>query len=301
MKNILITGSGGFLASHLVPFLDDPYLDRQGKYPPCNLTRQKDIYNLLNHSQPEIIIHLAANVGGLQYNLDRPASIFYNNTMMNTQLIQSAATADVRKFIFVSSACAYPENTPKPTLEDSLWQGYPESSNGPYGISKRIALTQLEACKKQWGMDYEYPILANLYGPGDSSDHVIPMLIGKFRSAAKVKNGLGNVFDSPVYIWGDGSQTRDFLHVRDAVRAIKMLIDKDIGRPINIARGQSISIMTLVGYLVRLLDYKGEVIFDNEKPIGEMHRHYDISHARELLGWQPEIKMEDGLREMCNL
>jgi GDP-L-fucose synthase len=285
MANVLITGSTGFLASHLIPILEQDYSLYLALRPQYDLRQEKHIDKLLIHSKPNIIIHLAADVGGLQYNLDNPASIYYNNVMMNTQLIHRAATFGIDKFIFVSSACAYPKFPPIPTKEFHLWKDFPEESNGSYGISKRIALTQLEAYKKQWDMDFEYPILSNLYGPGDKSSHVIPMLIEKFQ------NGK-------VEVWGDGSVTRDFLYVEDAARAIKKLIDIDIGKPVNIAHGNSITIKMLVEYLIELFDYKGEIIYNTDKPVGQMRRSYSIQKAERFLNWQPETSIKEGLRKV---
>jgi len=305
MTNILLTGSNGFLASHLTELLNShriyPYHTYRKIY---DLRLDRHIDKLLIHSKPKVIIHLAADVGGLQYNLDNPASIYYNNVMMNTQLIQKAAIFGIKKFIFVSSACAYPEFPPIPTKEFHLHKGFPEPSNGSYGISKRIALTQLEACKQEWGMDFEYPILANLYGPGDKSNHVIPMLIGKFEDAkfgvvASINENevLMNPPLGKVEIWGDGSQTRDFLYVTDAARAIHKLIDSNIGEPVNIAHGNSITIKMLVNHLTELFDYQGEVIYNTNKPMGQKHRSYDIKKAKQFLDWQPEVGIREGLRE----
>lgn len=298
MINILITGATGFLGSHLIPLLEQDFTLYITPRPQYDLRQSKHIEKLLVHSKPDIIIHLAADVGGLRYNIDNPASIYYNNVMMNTQLIHQSAIFGVKKFIFVSSVCAYPLRSPLPTREHHLWAGYPESSNGSYGISKRIALTQLEAYRDQWGMQFEYPILANLYGPGDKSDHVIPMLVRKFLNANIMNKWATDAHDNVVEIWGDGSATRDFLYVTDAARAIKKLIEISIGDAVNIASGNSIPIKLLVEYLAEITGFNGEIVYDYTKPTGQQQRSYNIDRATEYLNWTPEVSIKDGLKKM---
>ena len=192
--NILVTGSNGFLGKHLMLLLPGAYGVPSQTY---DLRGFANIDALFHHAKPDVIFHLAADVGGLSYNLGNPAHIYYNNVMMNTQLIQRAALSGVKKFVFVSSACAYPKYNPLPTREHCLFNGLPEESNLSYGISKRMALVQLQACYQQYGMDFSYPVLANLYGPGDyfgeNRSHVIPALVKRFVEA-----------DDRVSVWGDG-------------------------------------------------------------------------------------------------
>lgn len=286
---ILLTGSAGFLGSHLYPLLSDhdvyPVLSRA-----YDLRQHDHIDALFDHFvKPDIVYHLAANVGGISYNMANPASIYYDNVMMNTQLIQKCAEIGVGKFVFVSSVCAYPDFPLLPMKEGNLWSGYPEKSNGSYGISKRVALAQLEACREQYGMAFEYPIPVNMYGPRDNfgeSGHVIAALVRKFIEAKEV-----------VTIWGDGKATRDFLYAGDVAKALSKFIDTDVGQPVNISSNQEVSIAELVDLLVELTGFDGTVAWDKTKPTGEKRRLYDNSRAKSLLGWQPETSLIDGLRQ----
>lgn len=284
---IVVTGSNGYLGQHLMTHLHtlghDPYGVPSRAY---DLRRPAHIDALFKHvGTPDIIFHLAANVGGIQYNIDNPGAIFYDNVMMTTQLIHKAAIEGVGKFIMVGSACSYPENNPLPITEDRLWAGYPEPTNGAYGVSKLIALTQLQA----HGINFAYPILANLYGPGGGFDerksHVIPALIKRFASNPNV-----------LIVWGDGKPTRDFLYVEDAAKALARFIEVDYSQPVNIASGIEVSIGQVVGIISQLANYKGTIEFDASKPNGQMRRCYDISKAKSVLGWQPSTDIETGLR-----
>lgn len=291
--NIIITGAYGFLGTHLSEALKeyDPYRISSGVY---DLRIWSHIDNLFKHTgKPDIIFHCAANVGGIEYNLKNPATIFYDNVIMNTELIRQAALHACGKFIFVSSVCAYPKNVPLSIKEEYLWQGEPEESNRGYGLAKRIALTQLQSYRVQCGMRFEYPILANMYGPGDNfseeKSHVIASLIRKFVSGDKVK------------VWGNGKQTRDFLYVKDAVKALVKFVDIDCGQSMNIASGTETSIKELIDYLAIISGYDGislgDIVFDTNRPIGEFRRLYDISKAKQCLDWQPQTDIEDGLKE----
>ena len=279
--SVIITGINGFLGTHLSRLIPDAYGVSSRTY---DLRTVGGIDALFRHTRPDLVFHLAADVGGLQYNLDNPATIFHNNVIMNTLLIHKAALVGCKKFIFVSSVCAYPAFPPMPTREHHLWDGYPEKSNGSYGLSKRIALVQLEACKKQFGMDFEYPVLANLYGPGDRSSHVIPDLIKKFLAK-----------QDSVQVWGDGSQTRDFLYVADAANALVWLAGLDFGEPVNIVNNYSISINQLVDNLIELTAYQGKIIWQLDRPIGQVARSYSPGLAKQL-GWQAQTDFKTGLR-----
>ena len=293
MTNIIVTGSRGFLGQHLMAYLRelgyDPYGVPSSTY---DLRTPYALEALFKHAgKPDVIFHLAASVGGISYNLNNPASIYFNNVMMNTQLIQRAALAGVSKFIFAGSACAYPNHNPIPTGEHCLWNGYPEESNASYGVSKRIALTQLQACRKQYGMDFAYPIFTNLYGPGDCFDddrsHVIPALIKRFVHGV-----------DKVVVWGDGSPTRDFLYVTDAVRALVACMGVECREPVNIASGENISIRRLVDIIQAACDRQAlPVEWDSSKPNGQMERGYRIQKARGVLGWVPEVGIEEGVRQ----
>lgn len=287
--NITVTGSKGFLGTHLMEKLYSlgysPYGVTHKAY---DLRSEKHIDALFKHTKPDIIYHLAAHLGGISYNLANPASLFYDNVKMNTELIHKAMLNGVRRFIFISSVCAYPDNAPVPMSEMNLWLGYPERSNGAYGIAKRIVLSQLEAYKEQWGMDYEYVLLTNLYGPGDNiaeSGHVIAALIRKFSEAT-----------DKVEIWGDGRPTRDFLYVKDAAEALSYLIDVKIGQAVNIASGNDISIKRLVEIMTDLTNFKGEIVWDNTRPNGQLRRAYKTDKAKKLLGWQAKTSLIEGLK-----
>lgn len=285
--NLIVTGSNGYLGKHLMAHLralgHDPYGVSSHAY---DLRRPAHIEALFKHTgKPDIIFHLAANVGGVQYNIDNPGAIFYDNVMMTTQLIHKAAIEGVGKFVMVGSACSYPEHNPIPVKEDRLWAGYPEPTNGAYGVAKLIALTQLQAYK----LNFAYPVLANLYGPGGGFDerksHVIPALVKRFASNPPV-----------LTVWGDGKPTRDFLYVEDAAKALARFAEVDYCQPINIASGKEVSIKRIVELLSRISGYRGAIEYDTSKPNGQLRRCYDISKAKEVLGWQPSTDIETGLR-----
>lgn len=291
MTSIILTGSAGFLGQHLLTHLrtlgHDPYPVTRSAY---DLRNPKHLDALFKHTgKPDIIFHLAAHVGGIQYNIDHPGELFYDNTLMNTQLIHKAMLKGCGKFVMVGSVCSYPALNTIPTREHSLWCGYPEESNGPYGIAKLIALEQLKAYNKQYDLNFAYPVLSNLYGPGGKPDaykaHVIPALIKRF-------------LDNPpkIEIWGDGSPTRDFLYVEDAAEALARFIDIDYCEPVNIANGVETSIRWVVEALSKITGYKGEIVYDTSKPNGQLRRGYDNYLARSVLKWQAKTDIETGLR-----
>ena len=290
--NIIVTGSNGFLGQHLMAHLRtlgyDPYGVSSKAY---DLRQGEHIDALLKHTgKPDIIFHLAAHVGGIQYNIEHPAELIYDNLMMNTQLIHKAMLAGCGKFVMVGSVCSYPEFNPTPTAEHRLWCGYPEPSNGPYGTAKLITLDQLKSYRKQYGFKFAYPVLSNLYGPGgkpdDHKSHVIPALIRRF-------------IDNPakVTIWGDGSPTRDFLYVKDAAEALTRYIEIDCDEPINIASGVETSIKTIVKHLIDISGYRGEIEYDLTRPNGQLRRGYDTYLARSILNWKAKTNFKDGLKE----
>lgn len=288
---IICTGSNGFLGQHFMAHLRalgfDPYGVPSAAY---DLRRPAHIDALFKHAgTPDIIFHLAAHVGGIQYNIEHPAQLFYDNVMMNTQLIHKAMLAGVGKFVMVGSVCSYPAHNPIPTKEHQLWLGYPEDSNGPYGIAKLAALEQLQAYRKQYGLNFAYPILSNLYGLGGKADdyksHVIPALIDRF---------VGN--PAKITIWGDGSPTCDFLYVKDAAEALACYIGIDCPEPVNIANGIETSIKTIVEHLTQISGYKGEIEYDLTRPNGQLRRGYDTYKARHILKWQASTKFIDGLK-----
>ena len=289
--NIICTGSQGFLGQHLMTYLrtlgHDPYGVPRPAY---DLRNPAHIEALFTHTgPPDIIFHLAAHVGGIQYNIDHPAELFYDNVVINTQLIHQAMLRGCGKFVMVGTVCSYPAHNPIPTREKHLWTGYPEESNGPYGVAKLMAWEQLKAYRAQYGLNFAYPILSNLYGPGGKPDayksHVIPALVKKF-------------LDNPpkIEIWGDGSPTRDFLYVEDAAEALCRFLDVDYCEPVNIAGGVEIAIRWLVKSLTEITNYQGEVVYDLTKPNGQLRRGYDNYVARSVLKWQAKTNIETGLR-----
>lgn len=291
MSNLIVTGASGFLGQHLMYYLralgHDPYPVTRAAYDLRNPDHLDALFRYTG--KPDIIFHLAANVGGIQYNLANPGAIFYDNVMMTTQLIHRAMLAGCGKFIMVGTVCSYPCHVPIPAREHHLWTGYPEPSNGAYGIAKLIALTQLQAYRDQYGLDFAYPVLSNLYGPGDNFDdtksHVIPALVKRFTS------------DEPqITVWGDGTPTRDFLYVEDAARALIACMQADCREPLNISGGVEISIRRVIELLKELTGYGGKVEFDQTKPNGQLRRGYDSYRAQQALGWQPVVDFETGLR-----
>lgn len=289
---IIVTGAKSFLGKHLIKLLvksgHKPYEVTSSAY---DLRLPYHIEALFKHTgKPDIIFHLAANVGGIEYNLGNPAGVYYDNIMMTTQLIHQAAEIGCGKFIMTGSVCAYPRFSPVPTRELHLWDGPPESSNFTYGIAKRIALAQLEAYHNQYGLDYAYPILANLYGPGDNfnddKSHAIPALIKRFLSGFDI-----------VKVWGDGSPSRDFLYVEDAARALVACTEKgDTRQPINISTGVETSIRVLVKLISEITGFTGQVVYDNTKPNGQQRRCYSNAIAKDVLGWHPVTTLPDGLK-----
>lgn len=288
---ITVTGAYGFLGQHLTARLQalghSVYPVSSKAY---DLRSQAHVDALFNHTgTPDLIFHLAAHVGGIAYNLANPAKIYYDNVLMNTLLIDKAAKAGVKKFVSVGSTCAYPGNAGIPTTEEMLWEGYPEDSNGTYGISKRIVLPQLGAYKQEYGMGYGYPILCNMYGPGDdfseAKSHVVAALIRKFCARPET-----------VEIWGDGTATRDLLYVEDAAAALCCFLDRDYEQPVNIASGVEVSIKELAHLLRDITGYQGTLLWDYTKPMGQMRRCYSIWRAYEALDWQPRTGIEEGLR-----
>lgn len=286
---IILTGSGGFLASHLIPLLKDFDIYPAGSN--YDLTSWYDVDNLFNHSGiPDIIIHLAAKVGGIGYNLKYPAFVYHQNVLMNTNIITEAALSGVKKFIFAGSVCSYPLDTPIPTSEDWLGKGWPEPSNQAYGMSKLMALVQLQACKKQYGMDFSYPVFANMYGPGDSGftnpdkSHLIPNLIRQFATQDTIE------------MFGRGTLTRDLLYAEDAARAIMKCIETDYSEPVNIATGQEVSIREIAEILGKLSLRPRRGDWPDIPDKGEQRRCYNIAKAKDILGFEAEISIEEGLK-----
>ncbi len=259
-----------------------------------DLTRQDVAEHLLASNHPEVIIHLAAEVGGIGANRANPGRFFYANMAMGLHLIEAARRAGVDKFVQVGTVCAYPKHTPVPFCEEHLWDGYPEETNAPYGIAKKALLVMLQAYRQQYGMNGIYLLPVNLYGPGDNFDleasHVIPALIRKFATARR--DGLPHV-----EVWGSGSASREFLYVDDAARAIVNATERyDGSEPVNVGSGREITIRRLVDLIAGLTGYQGTIRWDATKPDGQPRRMLDTSRARRLFGFEAEVELEDGLR-----
>lgn len=295
--NILITGSSGFLGRHLTPFFKghNLFLPSHKEY---DLTRQEVVEYLISKENPDIIINLAAVVGGIGYNKENPATLFYRNAMIGINLIHAAYENRTEKFVQVGTICAYPKYTPIPFKEEDLWNGYPEETNAPYGIAKKSLLVMLQAYRKQYGFNGIYLLPVNLYGPGDNfnpnSSHVIPALIRRF-----VKARANN---SPeVIIWGTGKATREFLYVEDCAKAIYLATENyNKGEPVNLGSGMEISIKDLAEKIRMYTGYKGKIVFDPSKPDGQPRRMLDTTRADNEFAFMATTTFDEGLVKTIN-
>lgn len=295
-KRILVTGGAGFLGRQVVDQLCKAGADAQKITIPRS--RDYDLRSLENCQravdQQDIIIHLAAHVGGIGLNREKPAELFYDNLMMGTQLIHAAYEAGVEKFVCVGTICAYPKFTPVPFKEDNLWDGYPEETNAPYGVAKKALLVQLQAYRQQYGFNGIYLLPVNLYGPEDnfdpSSSHVIPALIRKIYEAQQKG-------EMTLPAWGDGSPTREFLYSTDAARGIVMATtDYNQPEPVNLGTGYEISIRDLVELICELMEFKGEIVWETDKPNGQPRRCLDIERAKQEFNFTAEMEFKQGLK-----
>ncbi len=295
-QKILVTGGAGFLGKQVVAQLLAAGADKEK----VSIPRSKDL-DLCKWEncqkavdRQDLVIHLAAHVGGIGLNKEKPAELFYDNFMMGTQLIHAAYQAGVSKFVCVGTICAYPKFTPVPFKEQDLWIGYPEETNAPYGIAKKALLVQLEAYRQQYDFNGIYLLPVNLYGPGDNFDprssHVIPALIRKVHEA-KVAG------DRSISVWGDGSPTREFIYSDDAARGIVMSAQLyNSSDPVNLGTNREITIKDLITLICKLMDYDGELVWQTDKPNGQPRRCLDTSRAKERFGFKAEIGFEEGLR-----
>jgi GDP-L-fucose synthase len=294
-RRILVTGGAGFLGRHLVTRLRE-HGCRQVAAPrrrEFDLTREADIRRLLAETRPEVVIHLAARVGGIGANRKQPGTFAYQNLIMGTQLIEQCRLAGVGKFVLAGTICSYPKHTPVPFKESDLWNGYPEETNAPYGIAKKMLLVQLHAYRREFDFHGVTLLLTNLYGPGDHFDletsHVIPALIRKCVEARE--RG-----ESAVTVWGSGKPTREFLYVDDAARALQLAAESlDESEPINIGTGCEIAIADLARKIAGLVGYPGEFRFDPSQPDGQPRRCLDVSRARERLKFEATTPLDEGL------
>ncbi|HEY5257986.1 MAG TPA: GDP-L-fucose synthase [Candidatus Baltobacteraceae bacterium] len=296
-KRVCVTGGSGFLGSFVVDELRkrgvaEIFVPRSAVY---DLTTEAGVTRLFHDAKPDVVIHLAAVVGGIGANKDNPGWFFYANAMMGILMIEYARRHNVEKTIVAGTICAYPKFTPVPFREEDLWDGYPEETNAPYGIAKKALLVQCQAYREQYGMNAVYLLPVNLYGPRDNFDlhssHVIPALIRKCVEARE--RG-----DHELRVWGDGTPTREFLYVKDAARGIVMAAERyDGSEPVNLGSGSEISIRDLTNTIAELCNFEGKVIWETEKPNGQPRRQLDVSRAREGFGFIANTAFEDGLRE----
>jgi GDP-L-fucose synthase len=295
-KRVCVTGGAGFLGSFVLAKLaehgaKDVFVPNIEDY---DLTQLADINRVLDDAKPDVIIHLAALAGGIGVNRERPAEFFYKNLMMGVPLMHRAWEEGVGKFVAIGTVCAYPKFTPIPFKEENLWEGYPEETNAPYGLAKKMLLVQAQAYREQYGFNAIYLLPVNLYGPRDNfnpaTSHVIPALIRKCVEAQE--RG-----DKEIVVWGTGSATREFLYAGDAAEGIITAAEKYNGsEPVNLGSGMEISIKDLVNLIVKLTGFEGKIVWDDSKPDGQPRRALDTQRAYEYFGFKAQMTFEEGLR-----
>lgn len=294
-KRITITGGKGFLGKHLIRNMENRGCRniKIADLPEYNLTNLTDVRRMYEQTNPEIVIHLAAKVGGIGFNQEKPAELFYENLIMGTQLLHEAYLRKIEKFVALGTICAYPKFTPVPFKEEDLWNGYPEETNAPYGLAKKMMLVQSQAYRQQYGFNSIFLLPVNLYGPGDnfnpSSSHVIPALIKKCIDA------VDNSSDT-IEVWGTGQATREFFYVEDAACAIRLAAEfYNESEPVNIGAGLEISIRELTELIVQITGFKGKIVWDKTKPDGQPRRMLDCSRAAKAFGFNAKTDLASGL------
>ena len=296
-ERVLVTGGAGFLGSFVLKELRrrgarDVVVPRSREY---DLVDMAAVRRLYAEARPSLVIHLAARVGGIGANRDNPGKFFYDNLMMGVQLIEVGRQVGLKKLVALGTICAYPKFAPVPFKEEDLWNGYPEETNAPYGLAKKMLLVQSQAYRQQYGFNSAVLFPVNLYGPRDNFDlhssHVIPALIRKCVEAR-------DRGDEQVVVWGDGSASREFLHARDAAEGIVTACERyDKSEPVNLGAGFEIEIRDLVPLVARLCRFEGDIVWDTSKPNGQPRRMLDTSCAEREFGWKARIGFEEGLRE----
>jgi GDP-L-fucose synthase len=292
----VVTGGAGFLGGHLVARLRtqgiDPYVPLLEDW---DLTRERDVTRLFSEQRPELLIHLAAEVGGIGANQANPGRYWYANLMMGAHILEQSRLCGLRKLVLIGTICAYPKFAPVPFKEEDLWNGYPEETNAPYGIAKKTLLVGAQAYRRQYELDAVYLLPVNLYGPRDNfnleTSHVIPALIRKMVEAKRRGEG-------EVVLWGDGSPTREFLYVDDCAEAILLAAERyDGSEPVNIGTGSEISIRDLAELVAELTGYDGELVWDTSKPNGQPRRRLDTSRAERLFDFRASTSLREGLEQ----
>ncbi|MFH1181010.1 MAG: GDP-L-fucose synthase [bacterium] len=299
-KKILVTGGAGFLGKYVVKNLIERGVKKENIFIPffgdCDLRKKEDCQRVVEGQ--DIILHLAGVVGGIGFTRTHPGQSFYDNASMSLHMLEAARIKGVEKFVGIGSVCEYPKYAPIPFQEKDLWRGYPEETNGPYGMAKKFMLVQSQAYHKEYGLNAIHLLMINLYGPGDNFDlkssHVIPALIRKISEAKK---------ESKDYIeaWGTGLPTREFLYVEDAAEGIILAAERyDKPEPVNLSSGHEISIRDLVELISRLMDFEGEIRWDKTKPDGQPKRRFDMSLAKKEFGFEAKIDFTEGLKKTIN-
>ena len=295
---ILITGGAGFLGSYIIKNL------KKKRYENLLIPRSKD-YDLRNievcrqlTKRSDIVIHLAANVGGIGYNQQFPATLFYDNSLLGLNMLHASYETGIKKFVALGTVCAYPKYTPVPFREENLWEGYPEETNAPYGLAKKMLLVGCQAYRKQYNFNGIYLLPVNLYGPGDNfnpgESHVIPALVRKFYEAKLNKQ-------NHVLVWGTGEASREFLYVQDAAEAIVMAMEKyNKSSPINLGSGQDITIRALAAKIASILNYHGRIVWDKTKPDGQPKRLLNVDKAKNEFGFKAKTDFDTGLNKTIN-
>jgi GDP-L-fucose synthase len=296
-KRITITGGRGFLGKHLIRTFERRGYNRilVADLPDYDLIRPGEIQRLYDDQRPDIVVHLAAKVGGIGFNQENPGALFYENLMMGIPLLHEGFLRKIEKFVALGTICAYPKFTPVPFKEDDLWNGYPEETNAPYGLAKKMLLVQSQAYRQQYGFNAIFLLPVNLYGPGDNfaprSSHVIPALIKKCVDAER--HGAPEIV-----VWGTGAATREFFYVEDAAEAIVLATEKyDKPEPVNIGAGFEISIRDLVDLIVELTGFQGRIVWDASKPDGQPRRMLDTTRAFQEFGFRARTDFREGLRK----